>query len=329
MSTRRVWPLAARYSSEQLVAEAHLLQHGELDLEELDRRATYGDLRLGDDRRGEQRHRLDRVLARRVVDVHVDDRLAGDGQRRRTDALDPHAERLQVEAQVLDHVVGRRVADDGGAGVQRSGHQCVLGHGVAALGEHDRPAGDDRPVDLAVVPAVGRLDLEAERAQRRHVRLDRAGAEVAAAGVGELERLGAVEQRAEEHQHRAGTPRGHLVDPGEVELLRRDDLEVVLVVDPPGLHAEAAEHLEQPVDLLDPGDLAERGATAVEQGGAEQRDTGVLRGLDVDGAGQGGRALDPQVGRAGAEGDDLGVERASRSGPASPGRGSGGPSRSG
>ena len=34
---------------------------------------------------------------------------------------------------------------------------------------------------------VGRLDLEAERAQRGHVRLDGAGAEVAAAGVRQLE----------------------------------------------------------------------------------------------------------------------------------------------
>ena len=39
------------------------------------------------------------------------------------------------------------------------------------------------PVDGGVVVALGRLDLEAERAQRRHVRLDGAGAEVAAAGV--------------------------------------------------------------------------------------------------------------------------------------------------
>ena len=49
------------------------------------------------------------------------------------------AELLQVEAEVLDHVVGRRVADDGGARVQGGGHQGVLGDGVAALGEHDRP----------------------------------------------------------------------------------------------------------------------------------------------------------------------------------------------
>ena len=71
---------------------------------------------------------------------------------------------------------------------------------------------------------------------------------------------------------------------------------------------EAVEHLEQAVDLLDARDLAQRRAPAVEQGGAEQGDAGVLRRLDVDRARQRGRALDPQVGRAGAEGDDLGVE---------------------
>ncbi len=192
--------------------------------------------------------------------------------------------------------------------MQGGGHEGVLGHRVAPLGEHDRPDGDDRPVDLAVVPAVGGLDLEAERPQRRHVRFDGAGAEVAAPGVGELEGVGPVEQRAEEHQDRAGTARGLLVDPGEVEVLGWNDLEVVLGVDPPGLDAEAAEHLEQPVDLLDPRDLAERRAAAVEQRGAQQRDTGVLRRLDVDRAGQRGRSLDPEVGGPGAQGDDLGVE---------------------
>jgi len=82
----------------------------------------------------------------------------------------------------------------------------------------------------------------------------------------------------------------------------------VVVVEPAGLDPEAAEHLEQAVDLLDARDLAQGGATAVEQRGAQQRDAGVLGGLDLDRARQRGRALDPQVRRAGAEGHDLGVE---------------------
>ena len=69
------------------------------------------------------------------------------------------------------------------------------------------------------------------------------------------------------------------------------------------------QHLEDPVDLLDAGDLAQRRAALVEQRGAQQGDAGVLARLDVDRAGQHGAAGDPQVHRPGdAERDDLGVE---------------------
>ena len=121
-----------------VVVEAHLLQHRELDLQELDRHPADRQLRLGDDRGGQQAHRLDRVLGGGVVDVHVDVRHAVHGERRGADALDPYAERLQEEAQVLDHVVGGGVADDGHAVVPGGGQQRVLGHRVAALGQHDR-----------------------------------------------------------------------------------------------------------------------------------------------------------------------------------------------
>ena len=155
---------------------------------------------------------------------------------------------------------------------------------VAALDQHDRPQRHDRPVDQGVVGALGRLHLQAERAQRGHVRLDRAGAEVAAAGVRQLEVVRPVHQRAEEHDHRARTAGGGLVDVAEVEVLGRDDLEVVVGVQPAGLHPEALEHLEQPVDLLDAGDPAQRRAAPVEQGRAEQGDAGVLGGLHLDAA---------------------------------------------
>ncbi len=67
-------------------------------------------------------------------------------------------------------------------------------------------------VDVGVVAALGRLDLEPERPQGGHVRLDGAGAEVAAAGVRELELVAVVQQRAEEHDDAAGTASGLLVD---------------------------------------------------------------------------------------------------------------------
>ncbi len=191
------------------------------------------------------------------------------------------------------------------AAASRAFSVTVSPRSVSTIGR----VGETAAVDGRVVAALGGLDLEPERAQRGQVRLDGAGAEVAAAGVGQLEGVLAVHQRAEEHDDRAGTAGGLLVDAVEVELGRRDDLEVVVGVEPAGLHADAVEHLEEPVDLLDAGDPAQRGAAAVEQGRAQQRDAGVLRRLHVDRARQRGRPGDAQVGRPGAERDDLGVER--------------------
>jgi hypothetical protein len=105
-----------------------------------------------------------------------------------------------------------------------------------------------------------------------------------------------------------GTAGGVLVDLGEVELSRRHDLEVVVVVDPPGLYPEAAQHLEQPVDLLDARDASQGGAAPVQQRGAQQCNAGVLGRLDVDAARQRGRSVDSQMHGPGTEGDDLGVE---------------------
>ena len=87
----------------------------------------------------------------------------------------------------------------------------------------------------------------------------------------------------------------------EVELGRRDDLEVVAVGQPAGAHADRGEHLEDPVDLLDAGEVAQRRAAAVEQGGAEQGDGGVLGRLDVDraGAASGRRRCAGAAGRSG------------------------------
>ena len=147
MSTRRVWPLrgdvllgAVVAGSPSPRAVASSISRNSIGT----RRMVIS--RLGDDRGGEQGHRLDRVLAGRVVDVDVD--LVARRCTVRVVVPMPStvdAELLQEEAEVLDHVVGRGVADDGGAGVQRGGHQGVLGDGVAALGEHDRAASARSP----------------------------------------------------------------------------------------------------------------------------------------------------------------------------------------
>jgi hypothetical protein len=209
----------------------------------------------------------------------------------------------------LDHVVGAGVANDGDAVVAGRGQQRVLGDGVAALGEHDRALRADAGGGGGVVPAVGGDDLEPERAQSGHVRLDGAGAEVAAAGIGKLEVVDAVHQWAEEHDDAAGTPGCLGVHRGEVELGRHDELEVVVGVEPAEADANGLQDLEQSVDFLDARHLAQHRGALVEERGTQQGDAGVLAGLHVDGAGQGGAASDPQMAGSGRpDADQLGVE---------------------
>lgn len=233
-----------------------------------------------------------------------------DGEGGGADAFDADAQGLQEEAEVLDHVVGGGVADDGDAVVAGGGQEGVLRHRVAALGQDDGAVRAHLAVDHRVVVALGRGDVQAEPAQRDHVRLDGAGAEVAAAGVGQAEALHAVQQRAEEHDDGAGADGGLGVDGLHVQLGRRHDLQVGAVVDPAGAHADGVEHLQEAVDLLDAGDPAQYRAPLVEQRGAQQGHAGVLAGLDVDGAGQATAADHAQVHRTRvAQGDDFAVQR--------------------
>ena len=297
------------------VAQAHLREGGQLDLHELDRHAADGDLGAGDDAGGQQAHRLDRVLGHGVLDVGVDGRQAVHAQGRGADAVDPHPEQLEVEAQVLDHVVGAGVADGGDALAAGGGHDDVLRHGVAALGEDDREVLRAAARDQPVVVAGGRGDVEPEGPQADQVRLDGPGAEVAAARVGEPELVLEPEQRAQEHDDRPGAAGGVDVDGVEVEVPRDDDLEVAAVRRPRGADADGAQHLDDPVHLDDAGDVPQPRGAAVEQRRAQQRDGAVLAGVDVDPAAQGLAALHAQVGALGAaERDDGGVERGADAG---------------
>jgi hypothetical protein len=78
---------------------------------------------------------------------------------------------------------------------------------------------------------------------------------------------------------------------------------------PPHLDADRGQHLDDPVDLLDASQIAQRRAALVEQGGTQEADGGVLARLDRDRPGELLAADDPQVlGSAGAEGDELAVQ---------------------
>ncbi len=180
---------------------------------------------------------------------------------------------------------------------------------TGSLGQHDRALGGDGAVHVGVVRALGGGDLQAEVAQRRHVRRDRPRAEVAAARVRDLEVVHAVQQGTEEHDDATGAARRLRVHGVQVEFGRRHDLQVVAVVDPAGADADAAQHLQDPVDLLDTGHPAQRGAARVEERGAQQRHARVLARLDVDASGQAPAADDAEVhGSRVPERDDFTVQ---------------------
>ena len=236
-------------------------------------------------------------------------------QGRGADAVDAHPEQLEVEAQVLDHVVGAGVADRGDALAAGCGHDDVLGHGVAALGQDDREVLGAAPGDQPVVVAGRRRDVEPEGTQADEVRLDGPGAEVAPARVRQPELVLQPQERAQEHDDRPGAAGGVDVDGAEVEVPRDDDLEVAAVGRPGGADADGPQDLDDPVHLDDAGDVAQTGGAPVEQRRAQQCDGAVLAGVDVDPAAQRLAALHAQV-RAlrAAERDDGGVERGADAG---------------
>ena len=182
--------------------------------------------------------------------------------------------------------------------MQGGGHEHVLGDGVAALGQRDVADAGVTLAHVGLVVALGGVHVEPEGLERLQVRGDGARAEVAAPGVGELELGQEVQQGAEEHDHRAGAARGLDVHARQVEHVGADELQLGLVVRPGHLDPDGLQHLEDPVDLLDLGHALQHRAAAVEQRGAQQGDGGVLGGAHVDGAGQLGGTLDPQVHRA-------------------------------
>jgi hypothetical protein len=85
-----------------------------------------------------------------------------------------------------------------------------------------------------------------------------------------------VQQRAEEHDHRSSPPSRLDIHRVQLELVRPNQLQVIAVVEPTRLYADAGQHLEDPVDLLDSGDATEDRPTPVQQAGAQQPDSGVL-----------------------------------------------------
>ena len=288
----------------ELIPQPHLLENGQLNLEEFDGAALDGELGVGDDGSRHETHRLDRVLGGPVLHVGVDvtDTMHPEGGR--TDAFDLHTELGEEDAQVLHHVVGAGVAQHGEAGRLGSSQQGVLSDGVAALGEDDVtfPVAALVAVltDLAVVESLGGHNLQSEGSQHLQVGFDGTSPEVATPGVGQLELLVDALQGAQEHDDASGASCRVDVHLVQAQLVRTCQGEVDAVVGPLGLHADGAQHLEDAIDLLDVGDAVQHGTSAVDEAGTQQGDSGILRRPHLDRTGELVTPLDEVVHRAGA-----------------------------
>jgi len=288
--------------------QAHLVQDRQLDLQEFDRGAGDGQFGMGHDGRGDQAHRLDRVLRDGVGDILVELRLALDAQGGRPDAFDLDAQHHEEDTQILHHVVGGGVAQHRLAGRHGGGHQGVFGDGVTTFGKHDGVL-RMRMQRGRVVVALGGNDIEAEGVQRLHVRLDGAGTQLAAAGVGQPEGVRQVHQGPEEHDDAAGTTGGRDIHIGQIEHLGTHDRQIGLVGRPGDLHADALQHFDEPVDLFDMRNATQPGAAAIQQTGAQQGHGRVLRRTGRDGSVQRGLTGDGQIHRiAAARHDQRGLE---------------------
>ena len=112
---------------------------------------------------------------------------AMDAQRGGADAIDLDAEMGEEDAEILNHVVRAGVAQHRHSGRQRGGKQGVLGNGVTALGQRDRPRRFDGLVHRAVVEAISGEYVQAEAAEHLEMWLDGAGSKITASGVRQLE----------------------------------------------------------------------------------------------------------------------------------------------
>lgn len=219
-----------------------------------------------------------------VLDVHVDAGPAGDAQRGGANAFDPHAQALQVEAQVLDHVVGAGIADNGGALTVRGSHDGVLGHGIAAFRQHERAVfAVGRRGCYGVEPGL-RLDPQPEFAQRLHVGLNGAGPQIAATGIRQQVFVGLVQERSQQHDDTAGPARCIDVHGAEIQHFGTADAQIA-VIKPRALDADGRQDLDDPVDLFNPCQTAQGGGSPVDQAGTQQGHAGILAAVDVNGTG--------------------------------------------
>ena len=204
-----------------------------------------------------------------------------DGQRVATDPVDMHAHRHQAVAQVDDLGLARRVADDAGPVRAACRHQRIFGRAHRNHGKIDAPARQPSAARARGDIARRHLDLRAERLDRLEVQVDGAVADRASARQADLRLAHPREQRAQHQDRRThlahdvigrdrrghrGRARGH--HPPEILGPRSLD---------GGGDAELVQQMPEPVDIGEPGQVAQRQRLVGEQGTGKQGKRAVLR----------------------------------------------------
>ncbi len=183
------------------------------------------------------------------------------------------AHRVQRVAEALDVRLAGRVEEARLPVGEHRGHHRVLGRGHARLVEEDLGALEAARQDQPVV-VVAQLDLGAELAQREHVRVDPAPADLVPARAGEHGFAAAGQERGREQERAADARRERGIRRAAREARRIDAHRAV--ADARDVRAEATHGFQQCLDVPDPGQVLEDDRARHEQRGGDDGQRLVL-----------------------------------------------------
>jgi hypothetical protein len=204
--------------------------------------------------------------------------------------FDPRPHRNEEVREIDDFRLACRILDHRFALGERRGHHQVLG-----AGDRDRLEHETRTLQaLGARPDVTVLDMNigAHGLQTRHVDVDRAGTDGAAARQRHVCVPKPRHQRPE-HEYRGAHRLDELVGREVLAYRRRIDFDAHALIDGHA-HAHASEQLDRRGHVLEMRNVADRHRTVGQQRAGENRQGGVFRSGDADLALERGTAVDLQ-----------------------------------
>ena len=201
-------------------------------------------------------------------------------QRIRGDPFDASTEGVEKTAEVLDVWFCRRVVDQRVSLGQRRGHDGVLRRGHRRLIEEHFFAFERARAHAVLVR--GDLDLRAERFQREQMGVHAAAADDVAAGLRDVCRSAAREQRSGQENRGADSLRELCVRSRRHLALRVETNDIFFATF--DANAELLDDLEHHADVLNVGKVVQRNRLIGQQTGSEDRQRGILVAASADGA---------------------------------------------